>query len=83
MREAVEAGTHETAAAMVKAADALWDVQGGHDPTVAAGSTQRSRSPAPSSEKIGKKPFFGNTQFYYSMHSKSNGLVHNISINGR
>jgi hypothetical protein len=29
-----------TAAAMVKAADALWDVRGGHDPTVAAATTQ-------------------------------------------
>jgi hypothetical protein len=36
MREAVGAGTHETAAAMVKAADALWDAHGGHDPTVTA-----------------------------------------------
>jgi hypothetical protein len=36
MRKAVGAGTHETAAAMVKAADALWDARGGHDPTVAA-----------------------------------------------
>jgi hypothetical protein len=44
MREAVGAGTHETAAAVVKAADALWDAQGGHDPTVATALTQRSRS---------------------------------------
>jgi hypothetical protein len=33
MRAAIGAGTHETAAAMVKAADALWDARGGHDPT--------------------------------------------------
>jgi hypothetical protein len=46
MREAVGAGTHEMAAAMVKATDALWDAQGGHDPTVASALTQRSRSPA-------------------------------------
>jgi hypothetical protein len=51
MREAVGAGTHETAAAMVNAADALWDARGGHDPTVAAAATQRSRSPAPNSGK--------------------------------
>jgi hypothetical protein len=51
MREVVGAGTHKTAAAMVKAADAPWDAQGGHDPTVAATSTQRSRSPAPNSER--------------------------------
>jgi hypothetical protein len=43
------------AAAMVKAADALWDAWGGHDPTVAAASTQRSRSPTPSSGKRGEK----------------------------
>jgi hypothetical protein len=35
MRETVGAGNHMTAAAMVKAADALWDARGGHDPTVA------------------------------------------------
>jgi hypothetical protein len=46
MRETVGAGAHGTAAATVKAADALWDARGGHDPTVAAASTQRSRSPA-------------------------------------
>ncbi len=55
MRETVGAGTHGTAAAMVKAADVLWDARGGHDPTVAAASTQRSRSPAPSSGKRGDK----------------------------
>ncbi len=36
MRDAVGASTHKTAAAMVKAADALWDARGGNDPTVAA-----------------------------------------------
>ncbi len=36
MRETVGAGTHKTAAAMVKAVDA----RGRHDPTVAAASTQ-------------------------------------------
>jgi hypothetical protein len=40
MRETVGAGAHKTAAAMVKASDALWDTRGGHDPTVAAASTQ-------------------------------------------
>jgi hypothetical protein len=55
MRETVGAGAHGTAAAMVKAVDALWDARGGHDPTVAAASTQRSRSPAPSSGKRGDK----------------------------
>jgi hypothetical protein len=55
MRETVGAGAHGMAAAMVKAADALWDTQGGHDPTVAAASTQRSRSPTPSSGKRGDK----------------------------
>jgi hypothetical protein len=55
MRETVGAGARETAAAMVKAADALWDARGGHDPTVAAASTQRSRIPAPSSRKRSDK----------------------------
>jgi hypothetical protein len=40
MREAVGALTHEMAAAMVKAADALWDARGGHNPTVTVASTQ-------------------------------------------
>jgi hypothetical protein len=40
MRETVGAGAHGTAAAMVKAADALWDARGSHDPTVAEPSTQ-------------------------------------------
>jgi hypothetical protein len=55
MRETVGAGALGTAAAMVRAVDALWDARGGHDPTVAAASTQRSRSPAPSSGKRGDK----------------------------
>jgi hypothetical protein len=49
------AGTHETDAVMLKAADALWDAQSGHNPTVTAASTQRSRSPAPNSRKRGDK----------------------------
>jgi hypothetical protein len=53
IRETGRAGAHRTAAAMVKAADALWDARGSHDPTVAATSTQRSRSPAPSNGKRG------------------------------
>jgi hypothetical protein len=47
MREAVSAGNHKTAADSVRAADALWDARGGHDPMVAAATTHRSRSPAP------------------------------------
>jgi hypothetical protein len=39
MRETVGGGAHGTAAAIVKAADALWDTQGGHYPTIAATST--------------------------------------------
>jgi hypothetical protein len=45
MRETAGAGAHGTASAMVKAADALWDTRGSHDPTVAAASIQQSRSP--------------------------------------
>jgi hypothetical protein len=55
MRETVGAGAHGMAAAMVKVVEALWDARGGHDPMVAAASTQRSRSPAPSSRKRGDK----------------------------
>jgi hypothetical protein len=40
MRETVGAGAHKTASALVKAADALWDARGGHDPTVTSASTQ-------------------------------------------
>jgi hypothetical protein len=36
---------------MIKAADALWDACRGHDPTVVAATTQRSRSLAPTSRK--------------------------------
>ncbi len=56
MRETVGAGDHMTAAGMVKAVDALWDARGGHNPMVAAASTQRSRSPVPSSVKRGDSP---------------------------
>jgi hypothetical protein len=55
MREAVGAGNHKTAADTVRAADALWDAWGGHDPTVAAATTHRSRSPAPTSGKTTDK----------------------------
>ncbi len=51
MREAVGAGNHKTAADTVRDADALWDARGGHDPTVAAATTHRSRSPAPTNGK--------------------------------
>ncbi len=40
MREAVGAGNHKTAAALVKAADTLWNARGGHNPKVAATMTQ-------------------------------------------
>jgi hypothetical protein len=55
MRETVGVGAHKTAAAMVKSTDTLWDAQGGHDPTVAAAWTQRSRIPTPSSGKRSDK----------------------------
>jgi hypothetical protein len=47
MRETVAAGAHGMAAAMVKAADALLDARGGHDPSVAAASTQQAGAPLP------------------------------------
>jgi hypothetical protein len=55
MRETVGAGNHTTAAAMVKAADALWDARGGNNPTVMPAMTQRSRSPAPNNGRRGDK----------------------------
>jgi hypothetical protein len=55
MRETVGAGAHKATAAKVKAADALWDARGGHDPMVTAALTQQSRSPAPSSGKRADK----------------------------
>ncbi len=44
IREVVSGRNHKTAMAMVRAADALWDARGSHDPTVAAAMNQRSRS---------------------------------------
>jgi hypothetical protein len=64
MRETLGAGKHKTAAAIVKAADALWDARGDHDSTVMATTTQQSRSPAPKNGKRGDK-WSGNA------HSKS------------
>jgi hypothetical protein len=82
MREVVGAGTHQTAAAMVKAADALWDAQIGRDPKVAAALTQRSSSPAPNSGKRGDKRT-GNARSksclpfcpdFYSFQNPGNGV---------
>ncbi len=82
MREAVGAGTHTTAAPMVKAADALWDARGSHDLTVAAASTQHSRSPAPHIGKRGEKKS-GNAHSksrppsrpdFYSFQNPGNGI---------
>jgi hypothetical protein len=55
MHETVGAGNNITAAAMVKAADTLWDARSGHNPTVAAATTQQSRSPASNSRRRGNK----------------------------
>jgi hypothetical protein len=55
MSEAVGTGNHKTAAAIVKAADALWDARGSHGPTVTAATTQRSRIPAPAGGKKSDK----------------------------
>jgi hypothetical protein len=55
MREAVGAGNHKTVVTMVRAADALWDARGCHDPKVTAAMTKCSRSPAPTSGKKNDK----------------------------
>jgi hypothetical protein len=57
MRETVEAGAHGTAAAMVKAADALRDTRGGNDPTVTAAATQRTSGPEDQNSSL---PTFAN-----------------------
>jgi hypothetical protein len=73
MQEAVSAGNHKTALAMVRAADALWDASGGHNPTVG-----RSRSPAPANWKRN-----GNTRsksrppsglYFFSFQNPGNGM---------
>jgi hypothetical protein len=55
MREAVGAGNHKTALTIIRTADALWDARGDHDPMITAATTQRSRSPAPTSGKKNDK----------------------------
>jgi hypothetical protein len=67
MRETVGAGAHKTTAAMVKAADALWDARGGHDPTVAAASTQRNRNACPKSRPPSRPDF-------HSFQNPGNGM---------
>jgi hypothetical protein len=71
MREAVGAGNHKTVVAMVRAADPLWDAWGGHDPTVAAATTQHSESPAPASGRKNNKRN-GNTRSKSRAPSGSN-----------
>jgi hypothetical protein len=51
----VGTGNHKTASDTVRAADALWDAQGGHGAMVAAATTHRSRSPAPTGGKTSDK----------------------------
>jgi hypothetical protein len=79
IHETIGAGNHKMAAAMVKTADALWDAQGGYDPTVAAAMTQQSRSPAPNNgkrqterqrllQKLPSRPDF------YSFQNPGNGV---------
>jgi hypothetical protein len=91
MRKTVGAGAHKIATAMLKAVNALWDARGGHDPTVTAVSTQRSRSPAPSSGKRGDKRG-GNARpkssppscpDFHSFQNPSNGMCkfHNYYAN--
>jgi hypothetical protein len=55
MRETVGTGAVKTAAAMVKAADALWDARGSHDPMVAAALTQRAEVPLPAAGREATK----------------------------
>jgi hypothetical protein len=91
MTEAVGTGNQKTAAAIVKAADALWDAQGGHNPTVAATMTQQSRSPAPTGEKkcdkrnvnVCSKICPPSHPDFYSLHNPGNSMCkfHNYYAN--
>jgi hypothetical protein len=91
MRQVVGAGNHKTATDVVKAADVLWDAQGGHDPTVAAAMTQRSQSPALANGKNSDKRS-SNTRSksrhpsrpdFYSFHNPGNDVCkfHNYYAN--
>jgi hypothetical protein len=65
-----------------RATDALWDACDGHDPTVAAATTQRWRSPAPHGRKKNNRrnskahsksrPPSGSN--FFSFHNPSNGI---------
>jgi hypothetical protein len=55
MRETVGAGAHKTSAAIVKAADTLWDARGSHNPTDRSRLDTAKQEPAPSSRKRGDK----------------------------
>ncbi len=74
MREAVGTGNHKTAAAVVKAADTLWDAQGDHSPTVAAAMIQRSPSPTPANGKKSDKSRPPSRPDFYSFHNPGNGM---------
>ncbi len=83
MRKAVGAGNHKTAVEMLRAADALLDAHGGHDPMVAAATTQCSRSPAPTGRKKNNRRN-GNARFesrppsssdFFSFHNTGNGCA--------
>ncbi len=90
MREAVSTGNHRMAAAVEKLANALCDARGGHNPTVAAATTQRSQSPVSANgEKSDKRS--GNARSkshppscpdFYSFHNPGNGVCkfHNFYI---
>jgi hypothetical protein len=92
MQEAVGARNHKTAVAMVRAMDALWDAQSGHDPTVLAATTHHSRSPAPAmgrknNRRTGKAPSKSHppsSSDFFSFQNQGNGICkfHNLRQQG-
>jgi hypothetical protein len=83
MRKAVGAGNHKTAVEMLRAADALLDAHCGHNPMVAAATTQCSRSPAPTGRKKNNRRN-GNARSesrppsssdFFSFHNPGNGCA--------
>jgi hypothetical protein len=83
MREAVGAGNHKTAADTVRAVDALWVARGGHDPMVAAATTHRSRSPAPTGGKTSDKSHPPSRLAFHAFQNPANGVCkfHNYYSN--
>jgi hypothetical protein len=69
MRKAVGAGNHKTAVAMVRTVDGLWDARGGHNPTVAATTSNKRNGNA------GSKSGPPSGSDFFSFQNPGNGCV--------